>query len=67
LVCLSEQAGRKYYSNRRSANIVACGLLKKEGHQVKFGSIRKIGIPFTVAAVLAAYLFICLSGGVYKL
>lgn len=41
-----------------SANIVACGLLKKEGHQVKFGQFAKIGIPFTVAAVLAAYLFI---------
>jgi len=41
-----------------SANIVACGLLKKEGHQVKFGQFAKIGIPFTVAAVLAAYLSI---------
>jgi len=41
-----------------SANIVACGLLKKEGYPVKFNDFMKIGIPFTLAAVTAAYLFI---------
>lgn len=41
-----------------SANIVACGLLKKEGHPVKFTEFMKIGIPFTLAAVGASYLFI---------
>jgi Na+/H+ antiporter NhaD/arsenite permease-like protein len=41
-----------------SANIVACGLLKKEGYLVKFTHFMKIGIPFTLAAVTAAYLFI---------
>ena len=41
-----------------SANIVACGLLKKEGIEVRFKDFMKIGIPFTVAAVTAAYLFI---------
>ena len=41
-----------------SANIVACGLLKKEGFPVRFGRFAKIGIPFTVAAVGAAYLFV---------
>ena len=41
-----------------SANIVACGLLKKEGYPVKFTDFMKIGIPFTIAAVAAAYLFI---------
>lgn len=41
-----------------SANIVACGLLKKEGYEVKFKDFMKIGIPFTIAAVGAAYLFI---------
>ncbi|MDD5108462.1 MAG: SLC13 family permease [Candidatus Omnitrophica bacterium] len=41
-----------------SANIVACSLLKKEGYPVKFGDFMKIGIPFTLAAVTAAYLFI---------
>ena len=41
-----------------SANIVACGLLKKEGYPVKFADFMKIGIPFTLAAVTVAYLFI---------
>jgi Na+/H+ antiporter NhaD/arsenite permease-like protein len=43
-----------------SANIVACGLLKKEGYPVKFGHFVRIGLPFTLAAVFAAYLFIWL-------
>ncbi len=41
-----------------SANIVACGLLKKQGYHVKFGEFVKIGLPFTLAAVTAAYLFV---------
>ncbi|RJO64491.1 MAG: TRAP transporter large permease subunit [Candidatus Omnitrophota bacterium] len=41
-----------------SANIVACGLLKKEGYNVKFGEFAKIGLPFTLAAVGVAYLFV---------
>jgi Na+/H+ antiporter NhaD/arsenite permease-like protein len=41
-----------------SANIVACGILKKDGHEVKFGQFMKIGIPFTMAAVTAAGIFI---------
>lgn len=41
-----------------SANIVACGLLKKEGCEVGFKDFAKIGVPFTIAAVTAAYLFV---------
>ena len=41
-----------------SANIVTCGLLKKEGYEVKFKDFVKIGLPFTLAAVTAAYLFV---------
>jgi Na+/H+ antiporter NhaD/arsenite permease-like protein len=41
-----------------SANIVACGLLKKEGYEVKFKDFVKIGLPFTLVAVTAGYLFI---------
>jgi Na+/H+ antiporter NhaD/arsenite permease-like protein len=41
-----------------SANIVACGLLKKEGYTVRFKDFMKIGLPFTLAAVTAGYLFI---------
>ncbi len=46
-----------------SANIVACGLLKKEGYPVKFTDFMKIGIPFTLAAVGASYLFVWLIWG----
>ena len=41
-----------------SANIVACGLLKKEGYNVSFGQFMRIGLPFTIAAVIPACLFI---------
>ena len=41
-----------------SANIVACGLLKKEGYDVSFKEFMKIGVPFTLAAVGAAYMFV---------
>ena len=41
-----------------SANIVTCSLLKKEGYEVKFKDFVKIGLPFTLAAVTAAYLFV---------
>ncbi|MBN1405666.1 MAG: TRAP transporter large permease subunit, partial [Candidatus Omnitrophica bacterium] len=39
-----------------SANIVACGFLKKEGYKVSFIDFAKIGFPFTMAAVGSAYL-----------
>lgn len=41
-----------------SANIVACGLLKKEGYPVKFFDFVKMGLPFTLVAVFTSYLFI---------
>jgi Na+/H+ antiporter NhaD/arsenite permease-like protein len=41
-----------------SANIVGCGILRKEGYEVKFSHFVKIGLPFTLAAVTAAYLFV---------
>ncbi len=43
-----------------SANIVACALLKKEGYEVRFMDFVKIGLPFTLAAVSAASIFIWL-------
>ncbi len=46
-----------------SANIVACGMLKKEGYSVNFKEFFKIGFPFTLAAVSAAYLFIWVVWG----
>jgi len=43
-----------------SANIVACGILKKEGHIVGFKQFIKIGLPFTLVAVITASLFVWL-------
>lgn len=48
-----------------SANIVACSLLKKEGYPVRFRDFIKIGLPFTLAAVGAAYLFVWLIWKTY--
>ena len=41
-----------------SANVVGIGILRKEGYNVKFSDFFKIGIPFTLAAVLSGYLLI---------
>ena len=44
-----------------SANIAAVGLLKKEGHQVAFKDFMRIGVPYTLTAVIVGYLFIWAS------
>jgi len=41
-----------------SANVVAVGFLRKNKYHVKFGDFVKIGLPFTIAAVSIAYLFL---------
>lgn len=41
-----------------SANVVAVGMLRKEKYEVSFGQFVKIGLPFTIAAVLAASAFL---------
>lgn len=46
-----------------SANVVAVGMLKKSGHNVSFGQFARIGLPFTIAAVGAAYVFLWLVWG----
>jgi len=46
-----------------SANVVAIGMLNKEGHKVKSKDFFKIGIPFTLVAVLGGYLFCWLVWG----
>jgi Na+/H+ antiporter NhaD/arsenite permease-like protein len=40
-----------------SANIVAMGILRKQGQAVRFGQFVRIGLPFTLAAVVASTLF----------
>jgi len=41
-----------------SANIAGTGLLRKEGYEVTFSSFMRIGVPFTLAAVIGGYLFL---------
>jgi Na+/H+ antiporter NhaD/arsenite permease-like protein len=41
-----------------SANIVAVGILKKEGIQMNFGGWLKIGVPFTLITTAAAAAFL---------
>lgn len=41
-----------------SANIVAMGIMKKQGHEVKFMEFVKIGLLFTLVGVLAACVFL---------
>ncbi len=47
-----------------SANITGIGILRKEGHEVKNSDFFKIGIPFTMAAIIPAYILIWLLFGV---
>lgn len=41
-----------------SANIVACGIAKREGYHVSFGEFARLGLPFTLAGVAMAYAFL---------
>ncbi|MBR4972729.1 MAG: arsenic transporter [Oscillospiraceae bacterium] len=47
-----------------SANITGIGILRKEGYEVKNADFFKIGIPFTLAAIIPAYLYLWLFYGV---
>ncbi len=47
-----------------SANITAIGILRKEGNEVKNSDFFKIGVPFTLAAIIPAYIYIWLLYGV---
>lgn len=46
-----------------SANITAIGILRKEGHEVSNSDFFRIGIPFTLAAIIPAYIYIWLVYG----
>lgn len=46
-----------------SANIAGIGILRKEGYTVKNSDFFKIGIPFTLAAIIPAYIYIWLVYG----
>ena len=46
-----------------SANITGIGILRKAGYEVKNKDFFKIGIPFTLAAVISAYIYLWLIYG----
>lgn len=46
-----------------SANIAAIGILRKNGETVSLRDFLRIGVPFTLAAVLAGYIYIWLVWG----
>lgn len=46
-----------------SANITGIGILRKEGYTVKNADFFKIGIPFTMAAIIPAYIYLWLMYG----
>ena len=41
-----------------SANITGIGILKKAGYTVRTGDFMKIGVPFTLCAVVTGYVLI---------
>ena len=47
-----------------SANITGIGILKKAGYTVKNADFFKIGIPFTIAAIVPSYIYIWLMYGI---
>ena len=40
-----------------SANITTIGMLRRSGFEVKTSDFMRIGVPFTLTAVLVGYLF----------
>ncbi len=46
-----------------SANITGIAILRREGYEVKNSDFFKIGIPFTLAAIIPAYIYIWLFYG----
>ena len=46
-----------------SANIAGIGILQKAGYEVKTRDFLRIGVPFTLVAVLAGYLFLWIVWG----
>lgn len=47
-----------------SANITGIGILRKEGYTVKNADFFKIGIPFTLAAIIPAYIYLWIVYGI---
>ena len=48
-----------------SANITGIGILRKEGWEVTNGDFMRIGVPFTLAAIIPAYIYLWIFYGVH--
>ena len=48
-----------------SANITGIGILRRNGYEVSNGDFFKIGIPFTLAAIVPAYIYIWVLYGIH--
>ena len=48
-----------------SANITGTAILRKEGYEVKNKDFFKIGIPFTLAAVISSYVYLLIVYGTH--
>ena len=48
-----------------SANIAAIGILRKNGETVRVSDFLRIGVPFTLSAVLTGYIYIWIVWGVH--
>ena len=46
-----------------SANIAGIGILRREGREVSSRDFMRIGVPFTLAAILPGYVYIWLMFG----
>ncbi len=55
--------GGNYTPIGASANITGIGILRREGYTVKNSDFFRIGIPFTFAAIIPAYIYIWLMYG----
>ena len=56
-----------FYDVQTASALVTCrarGILRKEGHEVANADFFKIGIPFTMSAVIPAYIVLWLLFGV---
>ena len=47
-----------------SANITGIGILRKEGYEVKNKDFLRIGVPFTIAAIIPAYVLVWVFFGI---
>ncbi len=41
-----------------AANVVSVGILKRNGYDIRFSEFIRLGLPFTIAATFASYLFV---------